>query len=144
MTIFKTAYAMAGGQGDGQQGIMSLFLMVAIFAIFYFLLIRPQQKKAKQHRQMVDDLRRGDKIVTGGGFVGTVARVIDDRYIAVDLADNVRVRCMRATISDVLARTEPITDDLSDDDSQDASEAASKKKQPRKSIRKPTDKKTAD
>jgi preprotein translocase subunit YajC len=74
--------------------------------VFYFLLIRPQQKKVKMHREMVSALRRGDKIVTAGGLIGTVTKIISDTEAQVELAEGVRVRVVRQTIQDVLSRTE--------------------------------------
>jgi preprotein translocase subunit YajC len=83
---------------------MSLAPLVLIFVVFYFLLIRPQQKRAKDHKTMLGALRRGDKVVTGGGIVGTIARVPSDDEIVVEIADGVRVRVLRSTISAVLTR----------------------------------------
>ena len=76
--------------------------LVLIFVVFYFLLIRPQQKKQKDHRTMLDALRRGDRVVTGGGILGTVSKVVSPEEVEVDLAPNVRVRVLRSTISSVL------------------------------------------
>jgi len=75
--------------------------LVLVFAIFYFLIIRPQQQRAKQHREMVENVRRGDTVVTAGGLVGRVAKVKDDGEIMVDLADNVQVRVLKNTLSEV-------------------------------------------
>jgi preprotein translocase subunit YajC len=75
--------------------------LVLVFAIFYFLIIRPQQQRAKQHRDMVENVRRGDTVVTAGGLVGRVARVKDDGEVMVDLADNVQVRVIKSTLSEV-------------------------------------------
>lgn len=99
------AYAQAGG-GDA-SGLVSLFPLVLIFVVFYFLLIRPQQKKMKAHRALVQGLRRGDKVVTAGGLIGTVTKVISDNELQVEIADNVRVKVMRHTIQDVLSKPEP-------------------------------------
>ena len=85
---------------------MTFLPIILIFVVFYFLLIRPQQKKVKQHREMVSALRRGDKIVTAGGLIGTVTKIISDTEAQVELAEGVRVRVVRQTISDVLSRTE--------------------------------------
>ncbi len=81
--------------------------LILIFAIMYFLLIRPQQKKLKQHQQMVAALRRGDQVITQGGLIGKVTKVKDDNEIEVELAENVRVRVIRSTISNVVSKTEP-------------------------------------
>ncbi len=99
------AYAQAaGGAGAGFEAFLPLVL---IFVVFYFLLIRPQQKKAKQHREMLGAIRRGDKIVTGGGIEGTVTKVIDDTVLQVEIADGFKVRVQRGMVAAVLSRTEP-------------------------------------
>ncbi|SMX50470.1 preprotein translocase subunit YajC [Maliponia aquimaris] len=89
------------------QAMSSLFFMVAIFAIFFFLVIRPQQKKMKQHQNMVNALRRGDQVVTQGGLIGKVVKVKDEREIEVEIAEGVRVRVVKATVAQVLSKTEP-------------------------------------
>ncbi|MBE1296046.1 preprotein translocase subunit YajC [Phycobacter azelaicus] len=81
--------------------------LILIFAIMYFLLIRPQQKKMKEHQKMVSDLRRGDQVVTQGGLIGKVAKVKDDNELEVELAEGVKVRVVRSTIAQVLSKTEP-------------------------------------
>ncbi len=81
--------------------------LILIFAIMYFLLIRPQQKKMKDHQQMVEALRRGDQVVTQGGLIGKVAKVKDDNEIEVELAEGVKVRVVKSTIAQVLSKTEP-------------------------------------
>ncbi|SDJ21068.1 preprotein translocase subunit YajC [Lutimaribacter saemankumensis] len=81
--------------------------LILIFAIMYFLLIRPQQKKLKDHQQMVEALRRGDQVVTQGGLIGKVSKVKEDNEIEVELAEGVRVRVVKSTIAQVLNKTEP-------------------------------------
>ena len=81
--------------------------LILIFAIMYFLLIRPQQKKAKEHRAMVEALRRGDQVVTSGGLIGKVTKVKDDNEVEVELSQGVHVRVVRSTIAQVLSKTEP-------------------------------------
>ena len=81
--------------------------LILIFAIMYFLLIRPQQKKMKEHQKMVSDLRRGDQVVTQGGLIGKVAKVKDDNELEVELAEGVKVRVVRSPIAQVLSKTEP-------------------------------------
>jgi preprotein translocase subunit YajC len=81
--------------------------LILIFAIMYFLLIRPQQKKLKQHKAMVEALRRGDQVVTQGGLIGKVHKVKDDNEIEVELSEGVKVRVVRSTIAQVLSKTEP-------------------------------------
>ena len=102
--FISPAYAQAAG--DGMGGFGSLLPLVLIFVVFYFLLIRPQQKKAKAHREMLKVLRRGDRIVTSGGLIGKITRVTENE-LTVEIADDVRVRVARGMISDVLAKTEP-------------------------------------
>ncbi len=104
------AYAQAGGGVGTDPGF--IFVMIAMFAIFYFLLIRPQQKKMKQHKAMLASVRRGDKIVTGGGIIGTVTKVIDDNEVVVEISEGVKVRVQRGLISMVLTKTEPVNDDV--------------------------------
>src|SRR5437588_4258653 len=106
--LISTAYAQAPGGGLMDQSALIQFLpLVLIFVVFYFLLIRPQQKKQKDHRTMLDALRRGDRIVTGGGILGTVNRVVNDNEVEVDIASGVRVRLLRSTIASVLAKPDP-------------------------------------
>ena len=97
--------APAGIAGLG--GIAQFAPLVLIFVVFYFLLIRPQQKKMKAHREMVTQLKRGDRVVTSGGIVGTVTKVVSDTEVQVEIAENVRVRVIRSSITDIVAKTEP-------------------------------------
>ena len=96
------AYAQDAAGGTASV-IMQLLPLILIFAVFYFLLIRPQQKKMKEHRDMLAKLKRNDKVVTGGGIVGTIAKVRDDSdEIEVEIAPNVRITVLRGTISSVV------------------------------------------
>ncbi|EAU43551.1 MULTISPECIES: preprotein translocase subunit YajC [Salipiger] len=81
--------------------------LILIFAIMYFLLIRPQQKKMKEHQKMVAALRRGDQVVTQGGIIGKVAKVKDNNEIDVEIAEGVKVRVVQNTVTQVLSKTEP-------------------------------------
>ena len=81
--------------------------LILIFAIMWFLLIRPQQKKMKEHKAMVDAVRKGDQVVTAGGLIGKVAKVKDDNEVEVELAQGVKVRVVQSTIQTVLNKTEP-------------------------------------
>ena len=81
--------------------------LILIFAIMYLLLIRPQQKKLKEHQAMVAALRRGDLIITQGGIIGKVTKVKDDNEIEVELAENVKVRVVKSTVAQVISKTEP-------------------------------------
>jgi len=108
--LISAAYAQGTGITgifDNQSALIQFFPLVLIFVVFYFLLIRPQQRKAKDHKAMLDALRRGDRVVTGGGIIGTVARVDNPEEVTVDIADGVRVRVLRSTISSVLAKPDP-------------------------------------
>ncbi|MGB3243414.1 MAG: preprotein translocase subunit YajC [Sulfitobacter sp.] len=91
------------------DGIAQLAPLVLIFAIMYFLLIRPQQKKLKQHAAMVAALRRGDQVVTQGGVIGKVVKVKDDGEVEVEIADGVKIRVVQSTIATVISKTEPAT-----------------------------------
>ena len=91
-----------------QSALIQFLPLVLIFVVFYFLLIRPQQRKAKDHKTMLDALRRGDRVVTGGGIIGTVARVESPEEVTVDIADGVRVRVLRSTITSVVAKPDPV------------------------------------
>ncbi len=84
-----------------QNVLMQIVPFVAIFAIMYFLLIRPQQQRVKELRAMVENVKRGDTVVTAGGIIGKVSKVRDDGELMIDIADNVQVRVVRATISEV-------------------------------------------
>jgi preprotein translocase subunit YajC len=105
--LISTAYAQGMGFLDNQGALVQFLPLVLIFVVFYFLLIRPQQKKAKDHRTMLDALRRGDRVVTGGGIIGTVSRVVSAEEVQIEIAEGVRVRVLRSTISNVLAKPEP-------------------------------------
>ena len=99
--------AFAQSAGSGSWDFYSIMPLILIFAIMYFLLIRPQQKKAKEHRQMVENLRRGDTVVTGGGLIGKVTKIREDNEIEVEVAKDVHVRVVRSTVAQVLSKTEP-------------------------------------
>ncbi|MBP2298493.1 preprotein translocase subunit YajC [Azospirillum picis] len=104
----STAYAQTAAPAGGGGDMLVQFLpLVLIFVVFYFLLIRPQQKKMKEHKTMLSAIRRGDRVVTGGGIIGIVTKVGADDEITVEIAENVRVRCLRSTVNLVLAKTEP-------------------------------------
>jgi preprotein translocase subunit YajC len=104
--MFATpAYAQAAG-GAG-SAFASFIPLILIFAIMYFLLIRPQQKKVKEHQQMVENLRRGDQVVTQGGVIGKVVKVKDDNELEVEIAEGVKVRVVKTTVAQVISKTEP-------------------------------------
>jgi preprotein translocase subunit YajC len=103
------AQAAAAG-GDTNSMLMSLLPFALIFVIMYFLILRPQQKKVKEHAELVKNIRRGDTIITSGGLVGKVTKVVDDDQIEFEVSDGVRVRQMRQMISGVRAKGEPVKD----------------------------------
>lgn len=106
--FISPAYAQVAGSGGGGGDFISGILpLVLIFAVFYFLLIRPQQKKMKEHKAKVAAVRRGDKVVTGGGILGTVTKVGTDNEIQVEIAKDIKVRIATHTLSDVLTKPEP-------------------------------------
>ena len=109
--LITPAYAQAAAGGDANSMLMSLLPFALIFVIMYFLILRPQQKKVKDHADLVKNIRRGDTVVTSGGLVGKVTKVVDDDQIEVELAEGVRVRQMRAMVTDVRAKGEPVKDD---------------------------------
>jgi preprotein translocase subunit YajC len=102
--LISPAYAQAGGPPGFD--LISLLPLVLIFVVFYFLLIRPQQKKMKVHREMISGIKRGDKVLTSGGIIGNVVKV-DEGELLVEIAKDVRVRVARGTISDLLTKPEP-------------------------------------
>jgi preprotein translocase subunit YajC len=103
--------AFAQGLGGNSGGmIVQLLPFALIFVVMWFLIFRPQQKRVKEHREMVSSLRRGDTIVTSGGLVGKISKVIDDREIQIEIAEGVRVRVVRSMIAEVRTRGEPIAE----------------------------------
>lgn len=108
--LITPAYAQAAG-GDTNSMLISLLPFVLIFVIMYFLILRPQQKRVKQHQEMVKNVRRGDTVVTSGGLIGKITKVVDDEQLEIEIADGVRIRQARGMISDVRAKGEPVKDD---------------------------------
>ncbi|MEY3268110.1 MAG: hypothetical protein RL480_870 [Pseudomonadota bacterium] len=102
------AFAQAAGTGAGSAtaGLIAFVPYIAIFAIFYFLMIRPQQQRAKAHRAMIEAVKKGDEVVTGGGIVGKVVRVMDGE-VEIDAGNNVKFRVLKGTLSDVRDRAVP-------------------------------------
>ena len=99
------------GGGDLMTNLGGLLPFVLIFVIMYFLILRPQQKRAKQHQEMVKNLRRGDNVITSGGLVGKVTKVVDDDQVEIEIADGVRVRQVKGMIADVRVKGEPVKDE---------------------------------
>jgi preprotein translocase subunit YajC len=109
--LITPAFAQAAGAaGDTYSMVMSLLPFALIFVIMYFLILRPQQRKVKEHNDLVKNIRRGDTVVTSGGLVGKVTKVVDDEQIEVEVADGVRIRQMRQMISGVRTKGEPAKD----------------------------------
>ncbi|MEI8394861.1 MAG: preprotein translocase subunit YajC [Rhodospirillaceae bacterium] len=111
--FISTAYAQAASGGAVAPGfeLAQLVPLVLIFAVFYFFVIRPQQAKMKLHKSMCDALRRGDRIITAGGIIGTVTRVSGDDEVTVEIAEGVRIRIVRSTIATVVSKTEPTAEE---------------------------------
>jgi preprotein translocase subunit YajC len=102
------AQTIGGGAVGGMESLQQFLPLILIFLVFYFLMIRPQQKKVKAHREMVNQLRRGDRVLTQGGIIGQIYKVLSDTEVSVEIADGVRVKVMRTAIAEVLAKTEPV------------------------------------
>ncbi len=99
------AYAQsAGGFGDAGMFVP----LILIFVVFYFLMIRPQQKKQKSHREMIGALRRGDRVVTNGGLIGSISRVANDSELIVEIASGVKVRVLRSMVAEILSKPQPV------------------------------------
>ena len=95
----------------GDNIMVQLLPFVLIFVIMYFLILRPQQKRSREHQELVKNLRRGDTVITSGGLVGKVTKVVDDDQIEVEIAEGVRVRQLRTMVSYVRAKGEPVKDE---------------------------------
>jgi len=111
--MFITPAFAQGSPFGGEAGslVTQLLPFVLIFVIMYFLILRPQQKRQKQHADMVKNVRRGDTVVTSGGLVGKVTKVIDDEQVEVEVAEDVKVRQMRSMLADVRAKGEPVKEE---------------------------------
>ncbi len=110
--MFTPAFAQAAGSASGGTGDMLVQFapFAIIIAIMYFLIMRPQQRKAREHAELIKNVRRGDTIVMTGGLIGKVTRVVDDAEVEMEIAPNVKVRAARTMISDVRAKGEPVKD----------------------------------
>ncbi len=108
--FISPAFAQAAGGAPGGSGFEAIMPLILIFVVFYFLLIRPQQKKMKQHKETLTGIRRGDKIVTGGGIVGKVTKGGEgDAELTVEIAKDIKVKVLRETIAHVIAKPEPVS-----------------------------------
>jgi preprotein translocase subunit YajC len=105
------AYAQTSMFGGDGGMVVQLLPFALIFVIMYFLILRPQQKRVKQHQEMVKNVRRGDTVVTSGGLVGKVTKVIDNDQVEVELSEGVRVRQMRQMLTDVRSKGEPVKEE---------------------------------
>jgi len=108
--FITAAYAQTGAGADGGF-LIQLVPFILIFIILYFLIIRPQQRRAKEHQAMIAAVRRGDIIVTSGGLIGRVAKVVDDHEVSVEIAADVKVRVSRSSIAEVRTKGEPVKEE---------------------------------
>ena len=108
-SILSVSTLFADGGGAGFD-MMQLIPLALIFVIFYFLILRPQQKKTRAHQEVLKELRRGDRVVTAGGLLGTVDKIINDGEISLEIADKVKVRVVKATVTEVLSKTQPVAE----------------------------------
>ncbi|WP_029057143.1 preprotein translocase subunit YajC [Stappia stellulata] len=108
--LITPAYAQGFGGAGAPDLLMSVLPFILIFVIMYFLIIRPQRQRMKQHQEMVANLRRGDTIVTAGGMIGKIAKVVDDAEVQVELAEGLKVRVVRSMITEVRSKSEPAKD----------------------------------
>jgi preprotein translocase subunit YajC len=106
--LITPAFAQGAPAGGGGDIFLQLVPFVLIFVIMWFLIIRPQQRRVKQHQEMVKNVRRGDTVVTTGGIVGKVTKATDDPELEVEIADGVRVKLVRGMISEVRTKGEPV------------------------------------
>ncbi len=109
--LISTAFAQSGSPLGGDNMLVSLIPFILIFVIMYFLILRPQQRRVKQHQEMVKNVRRGDTVVTSGGLVGKVTKVVDDEQLEVEIAESVRIRQMRSMLAEVRAKGEPVKEE---------------------------------
>ncbi len=115
--FISKAYAQAAGAGGGMDGLLAnVAPLILIFVVFYFLLIRPQQRRAREHREMLASVRRGDQVVTGGGFLGKVTKVLNETEIEIELAEGVRVRALKGTLQNIVSRGEPAAKEAANKD----------------------------
>src|ERR1043166_5790044 len=109
--LISPAFAQAASPFGGDNMLVSLLPFILIFVIMYFLILRPQQKRQKQHQEMIKNVRRGDTVITSGGLIGKVIKVVDDEQIEVEVADGVRVRQAKSMLADVRAKGEPVKEE---------------------------------
>ena len=109
--FISPAFAQAAAGPSGTDLMTQILPFILIFVIMYFLILRPQQKRVKAHQEMVKNVRRGDTVVTSGGLIGKVTKVIDDEQIEVEIAEGLRVRQVKGMLSDVRAKGEPVKEE---------------------------------
>ncbi|MGV8840400.1 MAG: preprotein translocase subunit YajC [Bauldia sp.] len=107
----EAAGTATGTASSGSAMLLQLVPFLFIFVIMYFLLIRPQRTKMRQHQEMIKAVRRGDTIVTNGGLVGKISKVVDESEIELQIAENTKIRVLRAAIAEVRAKGEPVKED---------------------------------
>ena len=113
--MITPAFAQTAGGAGGGDMFQLLFPMIIVFGIFYLLVFRPQQRKAKEHQAMIGAVKRGDTVVTAGGLIGKVVKVGTDNEVRVEIAEGVNVRVLKSTLTDVRGRGEPIKDKAGED-----------------------------
>lgn len=106
--MFITPAYAQGAPAGGSDMLVSLLPFIAIFVIMYFLILRPQQKRVKAHSEMVNNLRRGDTVVTNGGLIGKITKVLDNHEVEVEIADGVKIRQVRQMVTEVRTKGEPV------------------------------------
>ena len=108
MNFITPAYAQAAAAPGASDLVMQMAPFAIILVIMYFLILRPQQKRAKTQQDMVKNLRRGDTVTTAGGIIGKISRTLDDNEVEIEIAPNVKIRQLRAMVSEVRAKGEPV------------------------------------
>lgn len=113
--MIQSALAQATTGATESTNYLMIFLQIGlVIGVFYFFLIRPQQKKQSQQKNLLSSLRRGDRVITSGGIIGLITKVLNDQEVQVEIAEGVRVRVARAMVVDVISKTEPFTDSQED------------------------------
>jgi preprotein translocase subunit YajC len=108
---FAQTAGAAGAGGFSMDTVQQFLPLILIFVVFYFLMIRPQQKKMKAHKEMVSALRRGDRVLLQGGIFGQVSKVVSDTELSVEIADKVQIRVTRNAVAEVLEKTQPVAEE---------------------------------
>lgn len=118
--FISEAMAQTGSAAPAGFDFMAILPMVLIFAVFYFLVIRPQQKKVKAHKALVSGARRGDKVITASGIYGKITKVIDDTEVEVEIAENTRIRLLKSAIGEIISKTESAENKLEKSEPEDS------------------------